>query len=446
MFNVPKGAAWILHRLCEQGYTAYVVGGCVRDSLLGLTPKDWDLCTSATPEEMQRVFSGCHVVETGLKHGTLTVVLDHIPYEVTTYRVDGAYTDHRHPDGVTFVADVKEDLARRDFTVNAMAYHPDTGLVDAFGGQEDLRRGVIRCVGEAERRFDEDALRILRALRFASSYGFSIEEKTASAIHALKSTLHDVAAERIRVEMAKLLCGRGVGAILCEYSHVFTELFPQLAPMVGFEQHTPYHRFDVWEHTVRAVEAVAPTEVMRLTMLLHDSGKPACFTMDDRGVGHAYGHPKRSVAIAEEILSYLKVDNATHDRVLLLVENHDISLESQRRLMIRRLHQFGEEALRQLIDVRRADGLAKGTVACKEIEAHAAGLHAALENLLASQPCVTLKDLAVRGGDVTALGIKGKAVGECLNSLLEQVMNESIPNDRKVLLEEAKAWREKNRA
>lgn len=446
MFNVPKGAAWILHRLCEQGYTAYVVGGCVRDSLLGLTPKDWDLCTSATPEEMQRVFSGCHVVETGLKHGTLTVVLDHIPYEVTTYRVDGAYTDHRHPDGVTFVADVKEDLARRDFTVNAMAYHPDTGLVDAFGGQEDLRRGVIRCVGEAERRFDEDALRILRALRFASSYGFSIEEKTTSAIHALKSTLHDVAAERIRVEMAKLLCGRGVGAILREYSDVFTELFPQLAPMVGFEQHTPYHRFDVWEHTVRAVEAVAPTEVMRLTMLLHDSGKPNCFTLDDQGVGHAYGHPKHSLVIAEEILSYLKVDNATHDRVLLLVENHDIPLESQRRLMIRRLHQFGEEALRQLIDVQRADGMAKGTVSREEIEARAAELHAALEDLLASQPCVTLKDLAVRGGDVTALGIKGKSVGECLNSLLEQVMNESIPNDRKVLLEEAKAWREKNRA
>lgn len=441
MLDVPAGAAWILRRLCSQGHTAYVVGGCVRDSLLGLTPKDWDLCTSATPEEMRRVFSSCHVVETGLKHGTLTVVLDHIPYEVTTYRVDGAYTDHRHPDGVTFVADVKEDLARRDFTVNAMAYHPDKGLVDAFGGQEDLHGGVIRCVGEAERRFNEDALRILRALRFASTYGFTIDESTAAAIHVLKSTLRDVAAERIRVEMAKLLCGRGVGAILREYSDVFTELFPQLAPMVGFEQHTPYHRYDVWEHTVRAVEAAVPTEVMRLTMLLHDSGKPDCFTMDDQGVGHAYGHPKRSAAIAEEILSYLKVDNATHERVLLLVENHDIPLEAQRRLLIRRLHQFGEEPLRQLIDVQRADGLAKGTVSGEEIEARAAGLHAALDELLASQPCVTLKDLAVRGGDVTALGIKGRAVGECLNALLEQVMAESIPNDREALLEMAKVWR-----
>lgn len=444
MFDVPAGAAWILRRLCGQGHTAYVVGGCVRDSLLGLTPKDWDLCTSATPEEMRRVFSGCHVVETGMKHGTLTVVLDHIPYEVTTYRVDGAYTDHRHPDGVTFVADVKEDLARRDFTVNAMAYHPDTGLVDAFGGQEDLRRGVIRCVGEAERRFNEDALRILRALRFASAYGFTIDESTASAIHALKSTLHDVAAERIRVEMAKLLCGRGVGAILREYSDVIIELFPRLAPMVGFEQHTPYHRYDVWEHTVRAVEASAPAEVMRLTMLLHDSGKPDCFTMDDRGVGHAYGHPKRSAAIAEEILSYLKVDNATHESVLQLVENHDIPLDTQRRLLIRRLHQFGEGPLRQLIDVQRADGLAKGTAAREEIEARAAGLHAALDELLASQPCVTLKDLAVRGGDVTALGIRGKAVGECLNALLEQVMGERIPNDREALLEEARAWREQS--
>lgn len=298
MMTIPQDALTILQRLNDAGEEAYVVGGCVRDALLGVTPKDWDICTSARPEEMQRIFSGMHVVETGLKHGTLTVVLHHTPYEVTTFRVDGAYTDHRHPDGVTFVTDVTMDLARRDFTVNAMAYHPVRGLVDAFGGREDLARRLIRCVGRPEARFEEDALRILRALRFASVYDFDIDPETASAIHALYPTMAQVAAERIRVELSKLLCGKGVGRILRDYSDVITFLLPELAPSVGFEQHTPYHRFDVWEHTVRAVEAVAPTEALRLTMLLHDSGKPACFTMDAQGVGHAYGHQKRSTELA----------------------------------------------------------------------------------------------------------------------------------------------------
>ena len=304
-FELPAGAAFIIDRLNKHGHRAYVVGGCVRDCLLGIMPKDWDICTSALPEEMQRIFRDQHVVETGLKHGTLTVVIDHIPYEVTTFRVDGEYTDHRHPDEVRFVRDVREDLARRDFTVNAMAYHPEEGLVDAFGGQEDLAAGIIRCVGEAERRFDEDALRILRALRFASTYCFAIEEHTAAAVHSLKETLADVAAERIRVELAKLLCGKGAGDILRSYHDVMGQVIPQVRPMVGFEQHTPHHRYDVWEHTIRAVEAVPATEVLRLTMLLHDSGKPAAFTMDENGVGHAYGHQKISAEIADKVLTSL---------------------------------------------------------------------------------------------------------------------------------------------
>ncbi|MBP3637413.1 MAG: HD domain-containing protein [Clostridia bacterium] len=432
----------IIKRLNAHGHQAYAVGGCVRDSLLGIRPNDWDICTSALPEEMQAIFRDQHVVETGLKHGTLTVVIDHEPYEVTTFRVDGEYTDHRHPDAVTFVTDVREDLARRDFTVNAMAYHPETGLVDAFGGQEDLVAGVIRCVGEPERRFDEDALRILRALRFASTYGFSIEEHTAQAVHTLKATLHGVAAERIRVELGKLLCGKGVGRILRDYHDVITTVLPQLAPMVGFEQHTPFHRYDVWEHTVRGVEAVPPSEVLRLTMLLHDSGKPAAFTMDDNGVGHAHGHQKISRQIAEEVLTALRVDNATHDLVLTLVECHDWPLSTERTLLKRRLNKFGEEALWQLIDVQRADAMGKGTLTVEEIESRIGTIRKALQELIDSKPCVTLKDLAVRGGDLIQVGVgKGKAIGQCLDYLLTEVMAERLDNDRETLLSAAKRWK-----
>ncbi|MBQ8313083.1 MAG: HD domain-containing protein [Clostridia bacterium] len=441
MFDLPAGAAFIINRLNEHGHQAYVVGGCVRDSLLGIAPKDWDICTSALPEEMQRIFRDQHVVETGLKHGTLTVVLEHVPYEVTTFRVDGEYTDHRHPDEVRFVQDVREDLARRDFTVNAMAYHPETGLVDAFGGQEDLAVGIIRCVGEAERRFDEDALRILRALRFASTYCFAIEEETAAAVHSLKETLADVAAERIRVEVAKLLCGKGAGDILRTYHDVIGQVIPQVKPMVGFEQHTPFHKYDVWEHTIRAVEAAPATEVLRLTMLLHDSGKPAAFTMDEKGVGHAYGHHKISAEIADEVLTALRVDNATHDRVRLLVECHDWPLSTERTLLKRRLHKFGEEALWQLIEVQRADAMGKGTVTEAEVEARMDGIRAALAELIASQPCVTLKDLAVRGGDLMAAGLKGKAIGVCLEHLLTEVMAERLENQRDTLLEAAAQWK-----
>lgn len=439
--HLPKDVQCIIDTLNQQGHQAYAVGGCVRDSLLGVPPKDWDICTSALPEEMQQAFAGWHVVETGLKHGTLTVVLHHVPYEVTTFRVDGDYTDHRHPDQVYFVQDVREDLARRDFTVNAMAYHPETGLVDAFDGQADLAAGIIRCVGEPERRFDEDALRILRALRFASTYNFAIEEKTAAAVHSLRGTLTGVAAERIRVELAKLLCGPGVGGILRTYADVIFQVLPELAPMWGFDQRTPHHRYDVWEHTVRAVESVPATEVLRLAMLLHDSGKPSAFTLDENGVGHAHGHPAVSADIAARALEKLRVDNATREQVLMLVKNHDYPLDTTPARLKRRLHQFGEEGVRQLIQVRRADMMGKGTLTVEEINAYADGLCKALDALLAEQPCVTLKNLAVRGGDILQLGVKGKAVGQCLEYLLQEVMEDRLANDRPALLTAAEQWK-----
>ena len=434
MFELPQGAAFVLKRLHDAGYQAYVVGGCVRDTLLGIAPKDWDVCTNALPHEMQRVFADCHVIETGLQHGTLTVMYDHEPYEVTTFRVDGEYTDHRHPDEVIFVADVREDLSRRDFTVNAMAWSEETGVVDAFGGQEDLAARLIRCVGDARKRFGEDALRIMRAMRFASVYGFAIDPDTDEAIHELKSTLADVAAERIRVELAKLLCGAGAGNILRTYRDVIFTLFPALAPMDGFDQRTPHHLWDVWEHTVRAVEAVPATETLRLAMLLHDCGKIAAFSVDDRGEGHATGHEEHSVRIAQKVLADLKLDNATRDRVLLLIGSHGWPVTPERRLLKRRLNQLGEEALRQLIEVKRADALATGTKDTAAVEAHRVQTLSALDALLAENPCVTLRDMAVNGRDLMAMGAKGRAVGETLQWLLEQVLDEILPNERDALL------------
>lgn len=440
MIELPVGALRILEALHTAGYQAYVVGGCVRDSLLGKVPKDWDLCTSATPGQMQQVFAGWHVVETGLQHGTLTVVVDHVPYEVTTFRVDGAYTDHRHPDEVTFVTDVREDLARRDFTVNAMAYHPVTGVVDAFGGQEDLKRGIIRCVGDAPTRFEEDALRILRALRFSSVYGFAIDDTTAQAAHTLKHTLQGVAAERIQVELTKMLCGQGVGMILRRYADVIVQVVPAVLPMIGFDQKTPWHRYDVWEHTVQVVESAPASPALRWAALLHDSGKPACFTVDEGGVGHAWGHQDRSAEIAVQVMSAMKMDNATRDRVVLLTANHDLDMSPDTRLLRSRLHQFGEEALRQLLQLQRADEHAKGTLDALAVDARFDAITQALDALLATDPCVTLRQLAVGGGDLMALGLpRGRAIGQTLNALLDAVLDERLPNERSALLAEASA-------
>ena len=428
----------IIGRLNDAGYSAYAVGGCVRDTLLGRRPKDWDICTSARPEDMQRVFAGEHVVETGLKHGTLTVVLDHVPYEVTTYRVDGAYTDHRHPDGVTFVTDVREDLARRDFTVNAMAYHPREGLIDAFDGQEDLRRRVIRCVGRPDERFEEDALRILRALRFAAVYSFQLEEETLAAARRLAPTLTRVAPERVRVELGKLLCGDSAGDILRLCPEILGVVIPELLPSVGFDQRTPHHRYDVWEHTIRTVEGIRPTEAARLAMLFHDLGKPETFTLDERG-GHFYGHPKASARIADTVLTRLRVDNATHDLVCTLVEHHDIDLTPEEPLLLRRLNRFGEDTLRLLIEVHRADQLGKGTVRDEDVYRYFDVITEALDALIDRRPCFSLKQLRINGSDLLALGLKGPAVGRTLNALLEEVMEGTTANLRGDLLARARA-------
>lgn len=438
MLSIPQDAALIL-RLCRQaGHQAYVVGGCVRDALLGRTPQDWDICTSATPQEMLRIFDGYRVVETGLKHGTLTVVLGHTPYEVTTFRVEEGYADHRHPDQVRFVHDVREDLARRDFTVNAMAWSPEEGLVDAFGGQEDLRVGIIRCVGDAATRFGEDALRILRALRFAAAYGFRIDGDTSAAIHALQPTLRHVAAERIRVELGKLLCGRSAAEILRQYPDVLHTILPETRAMYGFEQHTPYHRYDVWEHTLHALDAAPAEEILRWALLLHDTGKPEAFTLDAAGVGHAYGHGKISAEKAESAMARLKMDRATWEDVTSLVEKHDMPLPVERKLMKRCLRQLGERRLRLLIRLQCADALGTGNCLREEAEQLARARFQLLDELLAEDACVSLKQLQVNGRDLLAAGHPaGKALGQTLERLLEEVMEETLPNQREALLRRA---------
>ena len=393
MWKLPAGAEFVLKRLQDAGYQGYVVGGCVRDTLLGKVPKDWDVCTNALPHEMQRIFADCHVIETGLQHGTLTVMYHYEPFEVTTFRVDGEYTDHRHPDQVIFVADVRDDLSRRDFTVNAMAWNPEGGVVDAFGGQEDLKNRLIRCVGEPEKRFQEDALRIMRALRFASVYGFAIDPATDAAIHALKHTLADVAAERIRVELAKLLCGDGAGDILRAYPDVMQVIMPQLANVD-------------WPSTVTAVEAAAPEEKARLAMLLH----------------------QLSPAEAKDVLISLKPDNFTRDWVLMLITHQDDPFHPTRHSLLTALSLFGKTETYELLAVRQAKG-------APDVES----LRDVLEEVLRDGICYSVKDMAVNGRDMLALGAKGKAVGECLSYLLSLLIAEKLPNEREALLAAAKA-------
>ena len=336
-FPMLTQAAQAIERLRAAGHEAWIVGGCVRDVLLGRTPTDYDLTTSALPEETEAVFAGERLIETGLQHGTVTVLLEGVPLEITTYRVDGGYTDARHPDGVTFTRSLREDAARRDFTINAMAYAPGEGLQDFFGGQADLSAGVIRAVGEADRRFQEDALRILRAIRFASVLGFELDPETDAAGRRNAPLLQKISVERVFVELSKLLCGPGAGKILRAYPDILGVVLPELTPTVGFAQHNVHHCYDVYTHTAVAVDHVPPEVTLRLAALFHDLGKPATFSMGEDGQGHFYGHPKVSAALAEQILLRLRAPKRLREEVVRLVEVHDWPLSTEPRLIRRRL-------------------------------------------------------------------------------------------------------------
>jgi tRNA nucleotidyltransferase/poly(A) polymerase len=432
--DIPDQVQKILTKLTDAGYEACVVGGCVRDSVMGLKPNDWDVTTSARPDEMKRTLGEWKLIETGIRHGTVTVLLDRMPVEVTTFRVDGPYSDGRHPDRVFFTQNLKDDLSRRDFTVNALAYHPEHGMIDCFGGLEDLRNQSIRCVGEPDRRFQEDGLRILRALRFSAVLGFSIERSTSDSIFRNAALLDLIAKERIRSEFMKLLGGKNAVGVLREYRSVFAQFMPELNAMVHFPQNNPYHIYDVWEHTLKALECTDGNPALRLAVLLHDSGKPLCYTQDENGIGHFHGHGAKSRELAGAILRRLRFDRDTVDRITTLVEYHDISLPSEKKILLRRLNRFGDENLRLLFQIKEADIRAQNPAFLNRL----GQLKAAEElfhEILAQKLCFSLKDLAVKGGDLIALGVPpGPEVGKILSALLEEVMDGTCPNRREALL------------
>ncbi len=434
---VPDNVCFVLRRLRDGGYESYLVGGCVRDSLLGNTPKDYDVATNARTAQIEEAFAGaagCRVIETGIKHGTVTVITDGFPVEVTTYRVDGTYSDGRHPDSVMFSDGIEDDLSRRDFTVNAMAYSPEAGFVDLFGGEEDLRQGVIRCVGDPDRRFHEDALRILRALRFASVLGFAIEPDTAAAIRRKRHCLGLLAKERVTAELFGLLCGAHAAEVLREYREVIAEVLPPIAPMFDCRQDNPYHIYDVWEHTLQVVANIPPDRVLRLAALLHDSGKPHCRTTDADGVGHFYGHADISAAICGDIFArYLRTDKKTAARVTLLVRCHDEPIEPSRRVMHRRLVKYGEEVLRQLLALHRADVLGQSPAYRSRLDALDNAV-CILDELVSESACMSLNDLRINGGDLMAMGISpGPGLGQLLRTLLTEVCDGRLANEQNAL-------------
>ena len=410
------------------------MGGCVRDALLGLPPKDYDLTTSALPEETQRVFAAYPRIETGLRHGTVTVLLEGEPLEITTYRVDGVYSDARHPDGVTFTRSLRQDAARRDFTINAMAYAPGQGLQDFFGGQADLARGILRAVGAAEKRFREDALRILRALRFASVLDFTLEGETARAARACAPLLAAVSAERVSGELGKLLCGKAAGRVLRDYPDVLGVVLPEILPMVGLDHRNPHHCYDVWTHTTVAVDHVPPELPLRLAMLLHDIGKPDTFSLGEDGQGHFYGHPRRSVELAEGILSRLRFPRRTRERVLTLVRYHDAVLEESPQRVRRWLNKLGPEVFFDLLAIQGGDAAAQAPAYCTRLD-HLRRLEALARQVLDQAPCLTVRDLAVGGEDLLALGYRGPAIGRALRALLDQVLSETVSNEKNALLQ-----------
>lgn len=432
---IPEYVINLLKTLEMEGYEAWCVGGCVRDSLLGRCPGDWDVTTNALPEETMAVF-GKRAMPTGLRHGTVSVRTEGGAVEVTTYRVDGGYSDHRRPDSVTFTSSLEEDLRRRDFTVNAMAVDRHGELRDPFGGRADLERRCLRCVGEADRRFGEDALRILRGLRFGAVLGFTIEKETAAGIHRNRELLGGIAAERIQVEFFKLLAGEACVPVLREYVDVVGVFWPEVLPMVGFDQKNYHHCYDVWEHTLHAVEAAENNALVRCAVLLHDVGKPASFTVDGAGVGHFYGHSAKSRELADEMLRRLKCGNDFRETVLRLIEWHDRAVLPTEKSVGRALRLLGEENLRRLLQVKRADNLGRAPefwTRQEEIDK----VEAVLDRLVEQQACFSLKQLAVNGRDLLAMGLQGPVVGRVLDQLLDCVVDGQLPNEKETLLKAA---------
>ena len=437
--RLPLDVLQCLEALEGASFATYAVGGCVRDHLLGLQPHDFDLCTAATPDEIQAVFSDRQLVLAGLKHGTVGIVTDSGVVEITTFRSEGGYTDCRHPGWVKFVPTIEEDLARRDFTVNAMAWSPSRGLCDPFGGAADLKNKILRAVGDPMVRFQEDALRILRGTRFAAKFRLTVEEATEAAMFRQVPLLDGLARERIFDELCKLILLANA-ADLIHWAPIITQAIPELEPTVGFEQHSPYHAYDLYTHIAHVTAATAPDLPLRWAALLHDVGKPGTFSRDENGRGHFYGHAKVGASLTDGILHRLKAPTALREQVVQLVEQHMNRLEPERKLLRRRLSRLGEDSVKRLLALQEADMGSKGTED-EASNAYFTEIRRLLAEIKEENACLTLKDLAVKGSDLIRMGyLPGKALGRCLQRLLELVLDEKLPNDRAALLAAAETY------
>lgn len=440
MINKPildKQTALVLNKLKEKGYEAYLVGGYVRNAVMNRDLSDIDITTNAFPEEVKAVFCDFNVIETGIKHGTVTVMVECVPVEITTYRAESTYSDNRHPDSVSFTRNLKDDLSRRDFTMNALCFDGEE-IIDIFGGLEDINNKIIRTIGDAEHRFSEDALRILRALRFSSVLGFEIEENTAKAIHKLKYLLSALSVERVFSELKKLLCGKNVRKILVEYIDIFEYILPELKGMNGFNQHNFHHKYDILNHTAVVVENAPAEPVLRLAALFHDCGKVDTFSLDEYGVGHFYSHATVSAQKADSALKRLKSDNACREMVVKLVKIHDTPIEESDKVILRKLNRYGEDILRKLIKLQIADTMGLADEYKNRLD-HFSNLEKILDDVLNAKSPFGLKDLEISGFDMMELGLSGKDIGCALNLALDSVIDGKVANVKNDLIEYIKS-------
>ncbi len=441
--KMPGKVNKIIGVLQEAGFEAYAVGGCIRDSLLGRTPNDWDITTSAKPMEVKALFS--HTIDTGIQHGTVTILLDREGFEVTTYRIDGEYEDGRHPKEVSFTGSLEEDLKRRDFTINALAYNETAGLIDIFEGQKDLKDGIIRCVGNAEERFTEDALRMLRAIRFSAQLGYRIEENTLAAIHKLAGNLEKISAERIQTELLKLIVSPHPDYLRTAYECGVTKVFfPEFDLAMETSQNHPHHCYNVGEHILHSLLEIPADKVLRLTMLLHDIAKPQCLTVDEKGITHFHGHEGMGAEMSRVILRRLRMDNDTTDKVCRLVRFHDYGngVAPDRRIVRRAVNKIGEDLFADFLLVKKADLLAQSMYLREEKLSNLAAWDACYREIREAEECVSLRTLAVNGKDLIAAGLQpGRELGDILKQLLDEVLENPEKNEKDYLISRAKELR-----
>lgn len=426
-------SAEILNVLEKAGFEAYLVGGCVRDTLMKRPFHDTDITTNALPEQITDTFKNYKTIPTGIKHGTVTVISGGIPYEITTYRIDGEYSDSRRPDSVEFTANLREDLARRDFTINAIAMNLHGEISDPFGGAEDIQKKIIRCVGSPEKRFSEDALRIMRAVRFSSQLGFEIEQETAEAVHSMKNRLKNISKERIREELDKLICGKNCFNVLMEYSDVISTVIPEFEKCIGFEQHSPYHKYTVWEHTARAV-ILAPQDnlKMRRALLFHDIAKPVCARFDETGRGHFKNHAESGAEMTRDIMKRLRYDNESITYATILIEHHSDKIYSKTDVK-KLMSVIGDRLFIELMEMKKCDNSAKNEFVLdenNELDKHIENAYGIIEN----NECRSLNMLDINGNDLAGKGFRGVEIGNALKELLNLVIEEKLPNEHDILL------------